>query len=92
MSTLQEAARAALEALQTVKPQNMGPTIHQAKECLRAAFASEPRVPLTSGQIARCMTEVADPLLWGRMGEQCGVLAEQFARAVESAHGIREQT
>jgi hypothetical protein len=48
-------------------------------------------VPLTSGEIARCMTEVADPFLWGRMGEQCGVLAEQFARAVERAHGIAPQ-
>ena len=48
-----------------------------------------PREPqpltLSSGQIARCMTLVSDPLLWGRMGEQCGVIAEEFARAVLAA-------
>ena len=40
------------------------------------------RVPLSSGEIARCMLMVDDPLLWGRMGDQCGVVLEQFARAI----------
>jgi ApbE superfamily uncharacterized protein (UPF0280 family) len=40
---------------------------------------------LTSGEIARCMVMVSDPLLWGRMGDQCGVIAEEFARAVLAA-------
>ena len=52
------------------------------------AAPAQARQPLTSGAIARCMVEVSDPLLWGRMGAKCGTVAEQFARAIEAAHGI----
>ena len=40
VSALTEAARAALEALESVRPQNMGLLIHPAKEALRAALAA----------------------------------------------------
>jgi hypothetical protein len=39
---------------------------------------------LTSGAIARCMVSISDPMAWGRMGSNCGTLAEEFARAVEA--------
>jgi hypothetical protein len=52
----------------------------------RAFYTAPPQpLTLTSGQIARCMVMVSDPLLWGRMGDQCGVIAEEFARAVLAA-------
>lgn len=47
------------------------------------------RQRLVDEQIVRCSLMVDDPLLWGRMGDECGVALEQFARAIEAAHGIK---
>jgi len=46
--------------------------------------------PLTDAQIAACLLEVDDPKAFGRMADRFGML-QQFARAIEAAHGIRSK-
>jgi hypothetical protein len=88
-------ARAAIAAAHPQQPQVADLNANQinnlqSKNDAQVAAPAHPQqpAPLTSGAIARCMVEVSDPMLWGRMGDQCGVIAEQFVRAIERAHGI----
>ena len=92
MNNLRQAAQQALEALESFQ-QSIGiyrGEFQQEIAALRAALAKPDRKPLTDDQIWRHLNETA-------MGAQsrCGyphpsVLIE-LARAIEAAHGIKEQ-
>jgi hypothetical protein len=52
-------------------------------------YAHPPRAPLTEEQIAECVVRTSDPVAFGRLQDKF-LLLDEFARAIEAAHGIKE--
>jgi hypothetical protein len=48
-----------------------------------------PRAPLTEEQIAECVVRTSDPVAFGRLQDKF-LLLNEFARAIEAEHGIKE--
>ena len=98
MTDLRQAAQQALEALERVM--SHGQAVEQAKEGLRAALAEPERKPLSEDEIIRLMVGEARArlMLAGKEDPEFLRFAEdairelvESARAIERAHGIKEQ-